>query len=181
MSHQIVDYGLSTPLRELFIILGTAFVVAMRTEFDGHVRILLQQTDQLIQCSRRLRTQRCLVEIIENIIDQDRSRDRSKRKLQYVFFGFAYRIGSKRFLMIQKSFAGCQQKIVYPGTDHTTERAVSFDVQPLIGTIVTHDINLCSRQFVAVSFVNPAFQRLNYLGIFKRIKMIPAVGVAPIG
>ena len=86
MFYQVVHHALCTTLGQTFVVFVRAFVVGVGGEFDGDVRVLVQQSYQFVEGGGRLRTQRRLVEIVEDVLNQYGGGDIGERELQHVLF-----------------------------------------------------------------------------------------------
>ena len=72
---EVVHYCLGTFLRQSFVVFGTAFVVAVGTQFDGDIGILLQQVDEFVECLGAGWCERSLVKLVEDVVDEYGSRN----------------------------------------------------------------------------------------------------------
>lgn len=50
MGYQVIYYRLGTALRQPLVVFGISLVIAMGTQLDGYVWILLQQSHEFIKC-----------------------------------------------------------------------------------------------------------------------------------
>ena len=69
----------------MLVIFAVSLVVAMGAEFDGNVRVLFQQRYQLVEGCCTGFGKGCLVEIVEDVVDEYRGCDGSQRELEHVF------------------------------------------------------------------------------------------------
>ena len=49
MFYEIVHHAFCPPLRQPLVVFGRAFVVAVGTQLNGDVRILVEQRDKLVE------------------------------------------------------------------------------------------------------------------------------------
>ena len=90
--YQIVYYRLGAALRQMLVIFAVSLVVAMGAEFDGNVRVLFQQRYQLVEGCCTGFGKGCLVEIVEDVVDEYRGCDGSQRELEHVLLTLLRRI-----------------------------------------------------------------------------------------
>ena len=101
VGYQIVDHRLGTALRQSLVVFGIALVVAMRTQLDGNVRILLEQSHQFVERLGAGWRQRSLVEIVEDVVDEHWGGDGSQRELEYILLAFLRRIHAQLLLVVE--------------------------------------------------------------------------------
>ena len=82
--------------------------------------------------------------------------------------------------MVEESLAGGEQHIVHARLYLLGEGAVASDAEFLVGAIVSHDIYLCGRQFIAVLLVHPALHRLYDVGVEEAVDVVEASAVASV-
>lgn len=82
MGDEILDDRLGAPLRQPFVVSRRAHIVGVGSQFDGDVRVVVENADELVERCLRTVAQGRLVEIVEDIIDEHRSRDIGKGELQ---------------------------------------------------------------------------------------------------
>ena len=69
---EIVDYSLSPSLREALIVFGTSLIVAMGSQLNGYIRVLLEQRCELVESLGAGRCKGGFVEIVEDVVDKNR-------------------------------------------------------------------------------------------------------------
>ena len=153
----------------------------MCAQFDSHVRILLQEVDQLIQRLGAALSQCRLVEIIEDVVDQDWGSDGSQWELEGVFLALLGGIHTQFFLVVEESLAGSHQQIIYLWLDDHAERTITLDRQFLVGAIVANYRHLCRRQFVTSHLIDPSLDGVHNLWILERVDMVVASSVLAVG
>ena len=181
MPHEIGHHRLGAPLREPLVILHASLVVAMGTQFDGHIGILVEQFYQFVECFRTLGREIGLVKLIEDIIYQHRRRDRGQRKLQHMLFALVRGLHAQFFAVVEKALTRSHEQIVHARLHHLLKRTVAFHAHLSVGAVAAHDIDLCRRQFVAFHLVDPPFYRLHDFGIVKRVDVVEAPSVSAVG
>ena len=82
--------------------------------------------------------------------------------------------------MVQETFAGAQENVVNAWGYNLCERAIALHAEFLVGAVVTHHIDKCLGQFVAVFLVHPALHCLHHLVLLERVYMVPAACVAAV-
>ena len=81
MLYEVVHHRFGPSLRQPFVIFGRTLVVAVGRQFDGNVRILVEQHHQFVERLGRFRSERSLVEVVEDVVDEHRGRDAGQWEL----------------------------------------------------------------------------------------------------
>ena len=181
MLDEITHHTLGTTLRQPFVIFGRAFVVAVGGKLDGHVGVLVEQFHELVEGGGRLRTQRGLVEVVEDVVNQHRRGDGGQRELQRVFLRLLGLFHFQLLLVVQESAAGGQQHVADARCCHVGERAVRAHAELVVRAVVAHQVYLCRRQFVSVHFVDPSLDGLHDFGVLEAVDVVPSASVASVG
>ena len=87
--YQVVYYRLGAALRQMLVIFAVSLVVAMGAEFNGNVRVLFQQRYQLVEGCCTGFGKGCLVEIVEDVVDEYRGCDGSGNWSTYSLLSLA--------------------------------------------------------------------------------------------
>ena len=178
---EIAYHRLGTALRESLVVSVRANEVGMRRKLNGNVRVVVQYIDELAEGHLGTVAQRGLVEIIEDIVYQHRSRDVGERELQR---GVArgLRVGERLYLllMVEKSLARREEEVAHARRHGLRERAVALERQLLVGSVIANAIDLRLRQFVTVNLIYPTLHGLLNLRVYKRVEMIPTSRVATV-
>ena len=152
----------------------------MRRKLYRHVRILVKQLHQFVERSRRLRSERSLVEVVEDIVDEHRCRDGSKWELHHVFLRLLSRFYAQFLLMVEESLARCEEDIVDVRVNHIVERAIALHAHLLVRAVRSDDVHKCLRQFVAVLLVHPTLHVLHNLRVLKAVYLVPSPAVVAV-
>ena len=83
--------------------------------------------------------------------------------------------------MVEIAFACGHEDVVYSRFQLLLERSVAAYGESSVGAVVAYHVYEAFGQFVAVFFVDPAFDGLYDFGAFERHDLIPASAVAAIG
>src|SRR5574344_399187 len=152
----------------------------MSTEFDGDVGVFVEQFHQLVEGCGGFRAQCRLVEIIEDIVDKHWGGDRGKRELQCIFLRFLHWFHLQRLRVIEIALACTEDGILHPWFYLLFKRTVTLHTYFYVCPVVTYHIYQGLRQFISILLIHPSLHRLYYLGIYKRVDMIPSAGIATI-
>ena len=146
----------------------------MGRQFDGDVRIFLQQIRQAIECCGRFRGDVCTVEGIKDIAHENGDVHRGERKLQHVLVRSVDGVDVQAVGRIEIALAGGEENIVDAGRDSLLKRTVGLDGQFEIRPVAADHLHLSGREFVAVLFVDPTFDCEEVFGIGKFVEFVPS-------
>ena len=139
----------------------------MGSEFDGYVRIVIEQHDERIECCGALTQQFCLIKLKEDIIDEHWGRNAGKRELQGVGLGLVALGHFEFFFLIKETIASSKENVFHTWIDNLFERAVTTHAETFVSAVRTHYAHLGRMEFVAISLIHPSLDELYYLRIFE--------------
>ena len=177
---EIVYDTFGSSLRKVFVVLVCTAEITMRCQFDGDMRILVEQDDQTVECYARTVQQGCRVKLIENVTDKYWVFNACEWKLKRVFFADTAGVNTEFFFMMKITLAGSQEDIVDVGFYFLLERAIAANTQFEICAVVANHIHKTFRQFIAVFLIDPALNRLYDLRMFERHNVVPASGITSV-
>ena len=146
----------------------------MGCQFDGDVRIFLQQIRQAIECRGRFRGDFGTVEGIKDIAHENGDVHRGERKLQHVLVRPVDGVDVQAVGRIEIALAGGEENIVDAGRDSLLKRTVGLDGKFEIRPVAADHLHLSGRKFVAVLFVDPTFDREEVFRIGKFVELVPS-------
>ena len=82
--------------------------------------------------------------------------------------------------MVQESLAGAEEHVIYARLDLLCEGTVASDTQFEVRAVVAYHIDLGSRQFVAVLFIDPTLDGLHDFRIIETVDVVVATRVAAV-
>ena len=181
MLQEVVDHALCTPLAQPLVVFVLASVVAVCSQFYGHVGVLVEQIHQAVQRHRAVCGQFGTVEGIEHIAYEHRHVDVCQGELQHIFPAHAAGIHGEFLLVVEVALAGAQHHVSHMGFHLLGEGTVASHAQFQVGAVVPHHIHQPFGQFVSVLLIYPTLHRLQYLGAFKRHDVVPSACVTAAG
>ena len=181
MSDQVFHYRFCSSLRQSLIVGIIASVVAVRTQLDGDIGVLVEHDYQFVECLGRCVGQCGFVELIEDIVDQHRDVDWRQRELQGAVDTLVGVPRKADFLFdVQVAFACAKQHVIHSRFDDLSERTVHFHAQFQVRSVVAHHIDQGFGQFVSVFLIHPSRDGLHDFGVLEGIDVIPTFAVVTV-
>ena len=139
--HEIVDHRLRASLAESVVILVAAHAVGVGREFYGHIGILLEGLHHLVESLFRGGAQRCLVEVVEDILNDLRLHHGRQHEVDIVLGIGLLKVALELLLGIQVACRAGQHHILHAALQVEAEAAVGFGGRLLVAAVVAHDAN----------------------------------------
>ena len=179
--YQVVDHRLGPVLREAAVVELIAAVVAVRTQFDARIGVVLEQAGQIVERLARVVGQLGAVKLVEDIAHEDGRIDRRQREIERIGRGDVGGVDVEVLLIVEEAVAGGQQDVLDAGLDLLLETAVGAHAKVDVRAVVAHHVDTGLRQLVAVLLVDVAEHGVDHLGLLKGVDMIPSAAVLAIG
>ena len=170
-----------TALSQTLVILVRTFPVRVGTQFDRYVRVIVQHLDHLVQSFLGFRTKGRFIEIVENVIDNNRLADRREKEIHDIRLVFLLGAGMQLVILVEVTTGAGHHDITDVPFQLDTIGTVFLDRDFHVQSVFSDDAYGSVLDRIFIDIVYDSFDEDGDRRPFKGIYMVIAPCVVAVG